>query len=99
MDWDALPKLDDIPIAIFKTTGGPAHFHSKNRFNWNHPDGIYGWSALRPNLIATNPRPVILDGGHFDAFSGQGNLAALSGGIAALTGKAIRLRCEGTIGS
>ena len=62
--------------------GGPSHFQGKNRTNWNHDDGIYGWSALRPNLLTTPP--TILEGGHFDAFSGQANLKALSDGLAAL---------------
>jgi len=82
VDWTALPKLDDIPVAVFKTAGGPTHFQSRHRVNWNHDDGIYGWSALRPNLLATPP--TILEGGHFDAFSGQANLKALSDGLAAL---------------
>ena len=82
VDWGALPKLDDIPVSIFKTAGGPTHFQSRHRANWNHDDGIYGWSALRPNLLATPP--TILEGGHFDAFSGQANLKALSVGLAAL---------------
>ena len=82
VDWGALPKLDDIPVSIFKTAGGPTHFQSRHRANWNHDDGIYGWSALRPNLLATPP--TILEGGHFDAFSGRANLEALSDGLAAL---------------
>ena len=69
-------------VVVFKMAGGPTHFQSKNRFNWNHEDGIYGWSALQPNLLATPP--TILEGGHFDAFSGQANLKALSDGLAAL---------------
>ena len=82
MNWDALPKLDDIPVVVFKTAGGPTHFQSRHRANWNHEDGIYGWSALRPIILATPP--TILEGGHFDAFSGQANLKALSDGLAAL---------------
>jgi pimeloyl-ACP methyl ester carboxylesterase/acyl carrier protein len=82
VSWEALPKLDDIPVVVFKTAGGPTHFQSRHRANWNHEDGIYGWSALRPNLLAA---PLtILEGGHFDAFSGQENLKALSDGLAAL---------------
>ena len=82
VNWDALPKLDDIPVVVFKTAGGPTHFQSRHRANWNHDDGIYGWSALQPNLLATPP--TILEGGHFDAFAGQTNLRALSDGLAAL---------------
>lgn len=82
VDWGALPKLDDVPVAVFKMAGGPTHFQGRNRTNWNHDDGIYGWSALRPNLLAAPP--PILEGGHFDAFSGQANLKALSDGLAAL---------------
>ena len=61
VDW-GLPKLDDIPVVVFKTAGGPTHFKARHRANWNHDDGIYGWSALRPNLLATPP--TILQGGH-----------------------------------
>ena len=82
VDWNALPKLDDLPIMAFKTEGGPAYFRSRHRANWNHADGIYGWSTLRPRLLSS--QPTVLKGGHFDAFSGQENLAALSDGVAAL---------------
>ena len=82
VNWLALPKLDDIPVVFFKMEGGPDRFQRRRRPNWNHPDDIYGWTALQPKTQGTNP--IVLEGGHFEAFSGKENLRAISEGIATL---------------
>ena len=74
-------KLDQITVSFLICTKGGAFFRERRHENWNHPDGIYGWSALEPNT--PNEHPVMLEGDHFQAYSTQANISAISRSIAA----------------
>ena len=48
VDWDALPRLDDLPTVFFKMSGGAAHFEGRGRINFDHADGGLGRNSLFP---------------------------------------------------
>lgn len=77
VDWSALMKLDQITVSFLICTKGGAFFRERRHENWNHPDGIYGWSSLKPKT-----HPIMLQGDHFEAYSTQANIEAISTSIA-----------------
>ena len=81
VNWSALMHMSDLPVALLICVDGGAFFKAENMINWDHADGIYGWSALEPNT--PNEHPVMLEGDHFQAYSTQANISAISRSIAA----------------
>jgi len=81
VNWSALMHMSDLPVALLICVDGGAFFKAENLINWDHADGIYGWSALKPNT--PNEHPVMLEGDHFQAYSTQANISAISRSIAA----------------
>ena len=72
--------MDNIPVAFLICVDGVAFFEAQKLINWDHADGIYGWSALKPNM--PHAHPVMLEGDHFAPYSTPGNISAISTSIA-----------------
>ena len=48
VDWDALPRLDDLPTVFFKMSGGATFFEGRGRINFDHADGGLARHSLSP---------------------------------------------------
>ena len=48
VDWNALPRLGDLPTVFFKMSGGAAFFEGRGRINFDHADGGLGRNSLSP---------------------------------------------------